>query len=143
MSRTGADRLYAWEDRVVGALDRSAVPFAQMQSLVDHVWSNEGLRWPPRVRPRAATKVTLATGSRLAIEAPDSLPSWILLHEVAHAMTSTADGQGAGHGPDFIGLYLHLLVRYCRLDRAMLEASLKAAGIRWNPQAKPAFLDPG
>ena len=142
MSRAGTHRLYAWEDQVVGALDRSVVPFANMQALVDHVWTTEGLRWPPRMRPRRATRAVLATGNRLAIEAPESLPSWILLHEVAHAMTSTADGGGAGHGPDFVGVYLNLLVRYCRLDRAMLERSLTEAGIRWNPAARPAFIDP-
>jgi hypothetical protein len=114
-----------------------------MQALVDHVWTAEGLAWPPRVRPRKATRATLATGSRLAIEAPESLPSWILLHEVAHAMTSTADGRGAAHGPDFVGIYVGLLVRHCRLDEAMLTATLAAAGIRWNPKARPWFLDPG
>lgn len=142
MTRAGANRLYAWEDRVVGALDHSVVPFANMQALVDHVWASEGLRWPPRMRPRRATRVTLATGSRLAIEAPESLPSWILLHEVAHAMTSTADGRGAGHGPDFVGVYLNLLERYCRLDRAILERTLTEAGIRWNPAARAVFVDP-
>lgn len=143
MTSAKADRIYAWENRVVAPLDRSEVPFAQMQALVDHVWAEEGLRWPPRMRQRRATRATLATGSRLAIEAPATLPSWILLHEIAHAMTSTAEGQGAGHGPDFVGVYVRLLVRYCRLDQAMLAETLAAAGIRWNAEAKPSFLDAG
>lgn len=142
MTSARDERLYAWENRVVAPLDRSIVPFAQMQALVDHVWTGEGLRWPPRMRPRKASKTILATGSRLAIEAPETLPSWILLHEIAHAMTSTAEGHGAGHGPDFVGVYVHLLVRYCRLDEAMLAATLTADGIHWNPDARPAFLDP-
>jgi len=134
-------RLYAWENRVVAALDRSVVPFERMQGIVDYVWATEGLQWPPRVRPRRASKATLATGSRLAIEAPASLPSWILLHEIAHALTSTAEGASDGHGPDFVGTYLRLLVRHCRMDRAMLEQTLAADGIRWNPYARPAFLE--
>lgn len=84
----------------------------------------------------------MATGSRVAIEAPESLPSWILLHEVAHAMTSTADARSAAHGPDFVGVYVRLLVRHCRLDREMLAKTLAADGIRWNPEAKAWFLDP-
>jgi hypothetical protein len=136
-------RLYAWENRVVAPLDSSVVPFDRMQAIVDHVWTAEGLKWPPRVRPRKPSRATLATGSRLAIEAPESLPSWILLHEIAHAMTSTAEGEGKGHGPDFVGIYVHLLVRHCRMDRAMLHETLATDGIRWNPEAKPAFLDPG
>lgn len=135
-------RVYAWENRVVAPLDRSSVPFDHMQAIVDHVWAAEGLLWPPRVRPRRASRVTLATGSRLAIEAPASLPSWVLLHEVAHAMSSAADGTGAGHGPDFVGIYVRLLVQYCRLDRAMLAEALAADAITWNPEAKPVFLDP-
>jgi hypothetical protein len=136
-------RLYAWENRVVAPLDRSVVPFERMQAIVDHVWAAEGLKWPPRVRPRRATRATLATGSRLAIEAPASLPSWVLLHEVAHALTSTAEGAGDGHGPDFVGIYVRLLVRHGRLDLAMLEATLAEDGIRWNPDARPAFIDEG
>jgi len=142
MTSARDERLYAWENRVIAPLDRSAVPFDQMQGIVDHVWAAEGLRWPPRVRPRKATKVTLATGSRLAIEAPVSLPTWILLHEIAHAMTSTAEGSGAGHGPDFVGIYVRLLVRHCRLDQEMLAETLATAAIKWNSGATPAFLDP-
>jgi hypothetical protein len=142
MTSARDERLYAWENRVIAPLERSQVPFEHMQAIVDHVWSTEGLKWPPRMRARKATKATLATGSRLAIEAPASLPTWILLHEIAHAMTSTADGGGAGHGPDFVGVYVRLLVRYCRLDQGILAKTLATAAIKWNPDAKPSFLDP-
>jgi hypothetical protein len=127
-----ARRLYAWEDAVVAPRDRSLVPFAQLQSLVDHLWAAEGLRWPPRVRPLPKqARRTVARASRTAIEAPPELPSWVLLHEVAHALTADVDGTHAGHGPDFVAAYLRLLVTHARMDRAMLEASLVAAGIAW------------
>ena len=138
--KADARRVYAWEDRVVAPLDKSRVPFAQMQAIIDHVWAAEGLRWPPRIRPRKATRATLATGSRLAIEAPAELPSWVLLHEIAHALADQDDGKPGDHGPDFVGLYVNLLVRHARLDRDMLAASLAAAGIPWNPAARPALL---
>lgn len=144
MSRAdaAARALYAWEDRVVAPHDRSQVPFAQLQALVDHVWAAEGLRFPPRVRPLPPqARRTMARASRLAIEAPARLPSWVLLHELAHAMTSTADEASDGHGPAFVGLYLGLLERHARLPRAALDASLRAAGIAWDPQARPWFLD--
>lgn len=129
-----ARRLYAWEDAVVAPRDHSRVPFAQLQALVDHLWAAEGLRWPPRVRPlpRQARR-TVARATRTAIEAPAELPSWVLLHEVAHALTADVDGNHAGHGPDFVAAYLRLLVTHARLDRAMLEASLAKAGIAWTP----------
>ena len=139
-----AARLYAWEDREVAPRDRSRVPFAQLQALVDHVWAAEGLRFPPRVRPlpRNAARRTVARATRLAIEAPPELPSWILLHELAHAMTSTTEGENAGHGPLFVGMYLHLLVRHARMPRDELARSLAAAGIPFDPEARPVFLDP-
>ena len=142
MSRSdcAAHSLYAWEDAVVAPRDRSLVPFAQLQSLVDHVWTCEGLRWPPRVRrlPSRAHR-TIARATRLAVEAPAALPSWLLLHELAHAMTSTAEGENDGHGPDFVGTYVRLLVRYARLPEALLVETLADAGITWNRDARPAF----
>jgi len=132
MSRSDpqARALYAWEDAIVAPRDRSLVPFARLQALVDHVWAGEGLRWPPRVRrlPKQARR-TVARATRLAIEAPEELPSWVLLHEIAHALTSDIDGNAVGHGPAFVDTYLRLLERHARMDRVMLEASLAEAGI--------------
>lgn len=137
-----ARRLYAWEDREVAPRDRSRVPFVLLQSLIDHVWSAEGLRFPPRVRPLPPqARRTVARATRTVIEAPAELPSWVLLHELAHALTSTAEGRSDGHGPAFVGMYLHLLARHARLDRAALEASLRADGIAFDPAPRPAFLD--
>jgi hypothetical protein len=127
-----ARSLYAWEDAVVAPRDRSLVPFARLQALVDHVWTEEGRRWPPRVRPLPKqARRTVARASRTAIEAPAELPSWVLLHELAHALTAEVDGSHAGHGPDFVAAYLRLLERHARMDRALLEATLAAAGIAW------------
>ncbi len=127
-----AIQLYAWEDAVVAPRDRSLVPFARLQALVDHVWAAEGRRWPPRIRPlpKQARRI-VARASRTAIEAPAELPSWVLLHEIAHALTAEVDGTHAGHGPAFVGAYLRLLERHARMDRAVLEATLTEAGIAW------------
>jgi hypothetical protein len=137
-----ARRLYAWEDAVVAPRDRSLVPFARLQALVDHVWAAEGLRWPPRVRPLPKqARRTVARASRTAIEAPAELPSWVLLHEVAHALTAEVDGTHAGHGPDFVGVYLRLLERHARMDRAVLEATLAEAAIPFTPDVRPRPAD--
>ena len=137
-----AAALYAWEDAEVAPRDASRVPFAQLQALVDHVWAAEGLLFPPRVRPlpRQARR-TVARATRLSIEAPEVLPTWILLHELAHALTSTAEGANAGHGPAFVGMYLRLLARHARMPEADLAASLRRAGIAYDPAPKPAFVD--
>lgn len=65
-----------------------------------------------------------------------------LLHELAHAMTSYADGRSDGHGPLFTGIYIQLLVRYLRLDRRMLINSLRDANIEILCDARPVFVDP-
>lgn len=134
MSRTdgAARKLYAWEDRIVAPRDRSLVPFARLQALVDHVWQAEGRHFPPRLRPLPKqARRTVARATRTTIEAPAELPSWVLLHEIAHALTGDVDGNGLDHGPDFVAAYLRLLVTHARLDRAELEASLREAGIAW------------
>jgi hypothetical protein len=141
MSRrnAAARKLYAWEDTVVAPRDRSLVPYARLQGLVDHVWSEEGRHFPPRIRPLPKqARRTVARATRTSIECPPELPSWVLLHEIAHALTCDVDGNGLDHGADFVGVYLHLLVRHARLDRALLEATLAAAGIAWTRGDRPA-----
>jgi hypothetical protein len=125
-----ARRLYAWEDAVVAPRDLSRVGFAQLQSLVDHVWQDAGRHFPPRVKPLPKqARRTVARATRTAIECPPELPSWILLHEIAHALIADVDGNGLHHGPDFVRTYVDLLVRHARMDRALLEGTLAAAGL--------------
>ena len=122
--------------------DRSRVPFARLQAVVYQVWVADGRRFPPRVRPLPKlARATVARATRLAVEAPPELPSWVLLHELAHAMTSTAEGENDGHGARFVGLYLRLLVRHARMPEDELARSLRDAGIAFDPEARPVFLD--
>ena len=135
-------KVYAWEERFVVPHDRSLIAFALAQGMVDAIWADMGLRFPPKVErlPRQA-RCTLADASRLSIRLAHRSPSWCLLHELAHAMSSTHDEGSDGHGPKFMGLYAQLLVRYLRLSADVLSTSLAAAGIEVDAQAKPVFLD--
>ena len=123
--------------------DRTTIAFATAQAMVDAIWSDMDLRYPPAVErlPRHAT-ATLASANRLSLCLPARTPAWCLLHEIAHAMSTTDDGRSDGHGPVFMGLYVRLLVRYLRLDEAWLLASLQDAGISIERDACPVFLDP-
>jgi len=128
---------------VVGPRDPTVVPFVAAQAMVDAIWADMELRYPPaveRLSPHATA--TLASANRLSIFLPERTPSWCLLHEIAHAMTSTQDGRSDGHGPAFMGVYVRLLVRYLRLDEADLLRSLAQAGIDVKRDARPAFVDP-
>jgi hypothetical protein len=135
-------RVYAWEDQFIAPLDASELPFAQAQGLVNAIWSELGLRFPPEVRPmprQARTRV--ADANRLTLRLPERTPSWCVLHELAHALTSAHDGRSDGHGPLFVGMYVQLLVRYMRLDRAWLLTTLNSAGIAVTVDARPLFVD--
>jgi hypothetical protein len=96
----------------VAPQDRTVLPFASARGMVDAIWSDMDLRHPPAVErlPRHAT-ATLASANRLSLFLPDWLPAWCLLHEIAHAMSTTRDGRSDGHGPIFMGLYARMLVR--------------------------------
>ncbi len=139
---TQRSRVYAWEERAVAPHDSSTVQFDRAQGMVDAIWRESGLRFPPKVeRLPGRTRRVLARGSRLAILLGETTPSWCLLHELAHAMTMTAEGEGDGHGPVFMGVYVGLLARYLRLDPAALLRSAAQAGIAVAADARPVFLD--
>ena len=123
--------------------DPTILSFPDAQAVVDAIWSDMGLRYPPavgRLAPQATA--TLARADRLSIWLVERTPSWFVLHELSHAMTSQADGRSDGHGPVFMGVYVRLLERYLRLDPRVLMDSLQDAGIAIARNAQPVFVDP-
>jgi hypothetical protein len=110
--------------------------------MVDAIWTDMGLQFPPCVEklPGQAS-ATLASATRLSIFLPAQIPSWCLLHELAHAMTSDVDGSSDGHGPIFMGVYLKLIARYLRLDPDRILESAAVDGIAIASDASPTFVD--
>jgi hypothetical protein len=126
----------------VAPCDPNTLPFPAAQAIVNAIWSDMDLRYPPAVAPLSRqASATIARADRLSILLADQTPSWCLLHELAHAMTSHADGRSDGHGPIFMGIYARLIERYLRLDPQMLIASLQDAGIEIVRGARPVFVD--
>jgi hypothetical protein len=135
-------RVYAWENRVVAPHDPTFVSYPAAQAMVDAIWAEAGLRYPPAVEPLPPqATATVASANRLSIFLPERTPSWCLLHELAHAMTSTEDGRSDGHGETFMGIYLQLIARYLRLDSDHLVRTIRDAGIELAVDAKPVFVD--
>jgi hypothetical protein len=135
-------KVYAWEEQFVAPRDASSIAFEQAQRMVDTIWAGMGLRFPPKVEPLPRqARSTVADANRLSIRLADVSPSWWLLHELAHAMSSTYDGQSDGHGPKFMGLYAQLLTRYLRVPTDALLKSLLRAGVAIDTQAAPVFVD--
>ena len=135
-------RVYAWEERFVASRDSSSIALAQAQGVVDAIWADMGLRFPPKVMrlPRQA-RATVADATRLLIRLSDTTSSWCLLHELSHAMSSTHEGESDGHGPRFMGLYAELLIRYLRVPPDALGRSLHDADIEVDMHARPVFLN--
>jgi hypothetical protein len=132
-------RVYAWENRVIAPRDPSVVPFPEAQGMVNAIWSEMGLRYPPKVEPlsKHATK-TIASADGLSIFLGERTPSWCLLHELAHDMTST-DEVSDGHSSRFMGIYLKLLARYLRLHLRELLKSASEDGLAVDAEANPAL----
>jgi hypothetical protein len=135
-------KVYAWEERFVAPYDPSTIVLAQAQGMVNAIWGDMGLCFPPKVEPLPRqARSTMADANRLTIRLTDTCPSWWLLHELAHALTTTHDGRSDGHGAKFMGLYVQLLTRYLRLPMDDLLASVQGAGIEIDHGAVPVFLD--
>jgi len=107
------------------------LPLAACALLVGRVWGDyRPGRTPPRVTPGDLARS--ATGSRHRI----NLPRWsrqppVVLHELTHSLLPN---DVASHGPEFVRLFVELLVRYwqpslhCRaamLDRGISEGALR------------------
>lgn len=56
----------------------------------------------------------------------------IVLHELAHTMTfhDNMDKQIAGHGAEFMGMLVYLLVKHCNVDYSSLRESINQAKLK-------------
>jgi hypothetical protein len=130
--------VYDWENGVVSPLDKTKVNFDNIKTLVDYVWQNEGLEYPPLVEKLPPqTKRICGDATRTKIRFGDTTYTWIILHELAHAMSATHDCKSNLHGALFMGLYLRLLLNY--LCVGLIDSAI-ASGIVITVDAKPVFL---
>lgn len=56
-------------------------------------------------------------------------------------MSGHEEGYLDWHGPIFVGNYIRLLEKYMRIPRLHLIASATAAGLDFDLNAKPVFID--
>jgi hypothetical protein len=105
---------YGWEARYIHAKDNSVIPFDQAQAIVDYVWEKAGLVYPPKVDAISKTATrTLANADRLRIRIPQhGIKTTVLLHEIAHSMTSEAMGGSDGHGARFVEVFIGLVCQH-------------------------------
>lgn len=135
-------KLYAWENLIISPKDHNIIPYDQLQNIVDYIWNQESLRYPPRVipLPKQATS-KWACANRLKIEAPEKgLPSWVLIHELCHCLTITFENDhpnGGAHGPIFVGIYMKLIEKYVKIPLSLLMYTAKENDVDFDISAIP------
>jgi len=132
--------VYSWEDKTIAPHDTTAVPFDQIEFIVNHVWAKEGLEHPPQVIPIAKTAKG-ADATRIKVRFGKTTFTWIILHELAHSMTTQHDGPSNKHGALFLGLYCQLVSRHLNFDFDLLAKSAEEWGLRIKRDAKPVWLE--
>ena len=131
-------KCYSWEDLHIHQHDKSLVKFDNAQNLVDYIWKEEGLAHPPRIKKLSplATK-TQAHANRLSVTIPArGIQTTILLHELAHSMTTTHEGRSARHNGRWVGVFIQLLSRYAGFNYHSLWYTAKSAGLEVNIKGK-------
>lgn len=136
-------RCYKWERENIHNHDFSTVRISEAQKLVDYIWKNEGLSYPPIVK-RLDPSNTARSGcaNRRHVRLLETVGTATLIHELAHSMTITIDGNipdGGAHGPIFVGVYMKLLTEYMKIPLSFLTKTADKAGVRYDLNAKPVM----
>lgn len=133
------NKVYSWEQKVIAPRGIQNILFANAQIFVDGVWLSNGWLYPPTVELIGKqARITAAKGNRTQIWIHDPMADWIILHELAHSLTTTFEGEGgARHGPDFVGIYIKLLEKVLNISATMLMYTLKEKNIDFNLGAIP------
>lgn len=131
-------KVYGWEKNHIAPFDKQKIAFENIAMIVDYVWKNEGYFYPPKVHPIAKQHTSAqATGIRDRLEfQPYGNYTWIILHELAHTLTSDIEGDHDGHGPKFVGVYMHLVNKYIGINILALMASANDCGVKFDLNAK-------
>lgn len=128
-------KVYAWEHKAVptGRL----VAYADIPDYVARVWAAEGLSYPPLVKPMPKQVTRWAgLGCRDSVWFPErGATERVILHELAHSLTSTLDGDTDRHGAAFVTRYMQLAAKHlpgCSIF--VLWFSAEKAGINFTKQ---------
>jgi hypothetical protein len=137
-------KVYRWEDKIVGPRDTKLITIEVAKVIVVYVWDRAGLKYPPKVELLPAQTMRKAgCATRAKIQLQPDVRTWIVLHEAAHSMNSTNDPSNPGdlHGPNYVGIYMKLLAEHNIVPLPLLMFTAKEAGIDFNLEARPLFLE--
>ena len=132
--------VYAWENTIVAPHDQNLVHFDSIQSVINWIWQQEGLQYPPLIEKMPKQKHASGDASRICLRFQEQTYTWIILHELAHAMTSNIDDLSNHHGSLFMGIYIQLLIRYLHLPYQEIVDSALSRGLKIKLDARPVFI---
>lgn len=127
--------VYAWERAHIADFYTIDLTLEECRTLIEKVCADYQKSVPLVTDGRGTRR---AHGNAQCI----NLPQWarstpIVLHELAHCILNgkMRSGTYAGHGPEFMRLFLDLLVKYAKLPARELRASATKAGLKVAPLA--------
>ena len=129
-------KVYTWENTLPHKV--RYFPIEEIQGYTTRVWHENKLQWPPLVMQLAPQDKNAGKGSRGCIYFPSyGARELVILHELAHAMTSTYDGYGDAHGPKFLGVYMRLLCNHLDIPLPYLTFTATKAKLDYDITAQP------
>jgi len=134
------NRVYDWERINVAKHDTKLISIDLVPMIVEHVWKNEGLKFHPVVELLPDNAKHLGDATRTMVRFKRETYTWIVLHELAHSMTSECSGVSNYHGSIFMGVYIQLLSRYLNLPYSKLVDSALNFGLKVKLDANVVFV---
>jgi hypothetical protein len=136
-------RVYSWEETFISPKDSTTVPFENVEPLVHYIWETLGYQFPPAVRPLSKKATISGNGCRTEVRFQPETKTWLILHELAHALTWESDASViiSPHGKEFCGCYAYLLEKFLGIPQFLTWNSLTQAGIEYTVFTKPYFMD--
>lgn len=151
-------RVYRWEaDARLDANDRSRLDPRTAKVVLDHVWRDMGLLYPPLLEVNPTLNSSSAYGNRHKITVGQQVNHVTLLHEIAHSMDVSVEtslgatalrpdsevGGGSYHDENWLGLYVDLLDKYLGgpcFNKLWLMKTLHDAGLTFSLAPRPRCI---
>lgn len=124
-------KVYAWEAVNLDLNNQPTLTANQMTDFVKMVANDNDLVLR-KLSYRSGGRASFARGSGELQFLPSHMNKVIACHEIAHLVTYKVHGdyKVAGHGPEWVRIYVEMLVKYCGIDRKMLMNTLKMSRIK-------------
>lgn len=139
-------KVYMWQPGACG----EELGEAEAQRLVDDIFADLGMDRPPKVTVTARrTSSSAAKFNEILLAEGWGQDKRVVVHEAAHIVARRAsDRRISGHGPEFVGVYVRLLERWCGMDAHELLARAERLGVDcelpgWWPHPAGSDAAPG